>query len=56
MNTKLSGLRITEDGMKAAYPPMLPKGVSEMTMTNVPFRGKMYDISVKNGTTRMTQK
>jgi len=51
-----TGLRITEDGLKAVSPPMLPNGVTEMTITNVPFRGKLYDIWVKNGATKLIEK
>ncbi len=51
-----TGLRITDDGLKAVYPPMLPDGVTEMSITNVTSRGKVYDISVKDGKTQMRGK
>jgi len=51
-----TGLRISEEGLKAVYPPMLPNGVNEMTISNVRFRGKVYDISVGGGVTRIVEK
>jgi hypothetical protein len=39
-------LRIEDAGMVEAYPPMLPVGWKSLTLTNVSFRGKHYDITV----------
>ena len=50
-----TGLRITENGLVKKYSPMLPKGVKEVTITNLKFRGKYYDVVVKGGTTKLTQ-
>lgn len=44
-----AGLRIEESGLNAAYPPMLPPTWRSMTLKNVAFRGKRYDIRVDRG-------
>ena len=44
-----TGLRITEKGLVQEYKPMLPPGVSQVTIRNIHFRGKLYDVTVKNG-------
>jgi hypothetical protein len=51
-----TGVRIFEEGLKAVYPPMLPNGVTEMLISNIMFRGNLYDVSVKEGTTRIVRK
>ncbi len=51
-----TGLRITEKGLVEKYPPMLPEGVTEMTGTNIHFRGKTFDVVVRNGKTILTRK
>ncbi|HEX5961518.1 MAG TPA: glycoside hydrolase family 65 protein [Rhodanobacteraceae bacterium] len=42
----LTGLRVEEGGLVAAYPPMLPAGWKSLTLRNVTFRGRHYDIVV----------
>ncbi|MFT3792867.1 MAG: glycoside hydrolase family 65 protein [Rudaea sp.] len=54
----LTGLRIEESGLNAAYAPLLPPGWRSMTLKNVAFRGKRYDIAVDRGAdgkTRLTR-
>ena len=55
----LTGLRIEESGLNAAYSPMLPPTWRSMTLKNVAFRGKRYDIGVDRGAdgkARLTRK
>jgi len=42
----LTGLRIEPSGLVQVYPPVLPSGWKSLTLTNVTFRGKRYDITV----------
>jgi hypothetical protein len=42
----LTGLRIEDAGLVQAYPPVLPSGWKSLTLTNVTFRGKHFDITV----------
>jgi hypothetical protein len=42
----LTGLRIEPSGLVQAYPPVLPSGWKALTLTNVTFRGRHYDITV----------
>ncbi len=42
----LTGLRIDDNGLDAAYPPALPPAWNAVTLKNVAFRGKRYDIRV----------
>jgi trehalose/maltose hydrolase-like predicted phosphorylase len=42
----LTGLRIEEAGLVQAYPPMLPHGWKSLTLTNVAFRGRHFDITL----------
>ncbi|MBS0381342.1 MAG: glycoside hydrolase family 65 protein [Proteobacteria bacterium] len=42
----LTGLRIEDDGLIQAYPPVLPDGWKSLTLTDVTFRGKHFDITV----------
>ena len=51
-----TGLRITSKGLSAKYKPMLPDGVRSLTITNLHFRGKLYDVTVKNGKTKLVKK
>jgi hypothetical protein len=46
----VTGLRIEENGLVAAYPPVLPTGWKSMTLKNVTFRGRHYDITVDRDT------
>jgi trehalose/maltose hydrolase-like predicted phosphorylase len=43
----LTGLRIDERGLDAAYAPALPPGWNALTLRGVHFRGRQYDITVK---------
>ncbi|MDQ6645816.1 MAG: glycoside hydrolase family 65 protein, partial [Pseudomonadota bacterium] len=42
----LSGLRIKEDGLVEAYAPVLPPGWKSLTLRDITFRGKHYDIRI----------
>lgn len=42
----LTGLRIENAGLIEAYPPVLPSGWKSLTLTNITFRGRHYDITV----------
>jgi len=42
-----TGLRIRDDGLVAAYPPMLPSGWRRFTLKNVSFRGEHMDVTVE---------
>jgi hypothetical protein len=42
----LTGLRIEPSGLVQAYPPVLPSKWKSLTVTNVTFRGKHFDITV----------
>ena len=44
-----TGLRIEDAGLVEAYPPMLPDQWKSMTLKNLAFRGKRYDIAVSRG-------
>ncbi len=44
-----TGLRITGDGLKEMYKPMLPEGVTKLELKNFKFRNKTYDFIVRNG-------
>ena len=45
----LSGLRIEDDGLVEAYAPVLPPGWKSLTLKNVTFRGRHYDITIDRG-------
>lgn len=42
-----TGLRMEEQGLQQAYPPMLPSQWSSFTLKHVHFRDRLYDITVK---------
>jgi trehalose/maltose hydrolase-like predicted phosphorylase len=42
----LTGLRIDDDGLSAKYAPVLPPGWNALTLKDVKFRGRRYDIRV----------
>ena len=44
-----TGLRIQDAGLVESYAPMLPEQWKSMTLKNVAFRGKRYDIVVSRG-------
>jgi trehalose/maltose hydrolase-like predicted phosphorylase len=41
-----TGLRIREQGLVEAYPPLLPAGWKSLTLQNISFRGRSFDIVV----------
>ncbi len=45
-----TGLRIEPKGLVPAYPPLLPARWNALTLRNLVFRGRLYDISVRRGT------
>jgi hypothetical protein len=45
----LTGLRIEPSGLVQAYPPVLPSGWKSLTLDNVTFRGRRFDIVVDRG-------
>ncbi|MGH8216609.1 MAG: glycosyl hydrolase family 65 protein, partial [Rhodanobacteraceae bacterium] len=45
----LTGLRVGPSGLVQAYQPVLPARWKSMTLKNVTFRGKHYDITVDRG-------
>ncbi len=55
----LSGLRIEGKGLTEAYAPVLPPGWKSVTLKQVSFRGRQYDIRIDrdaNGKVRLTRK
>lgn len=55
----LSGLRIEQQGLISAYPPVLPPAWKSMTLRNITFRGSRYDITIDRdaaGQPRLTRK
>lgn len=53
----LTGLRIRTSGMARAYPPVLPRGWQSLTLRNVSFRGRRFDIRITRdpaGAARLT--
>ena len=42
-----TGLRIEPQGLVPAWPPMLPARWTALTLRNISFRGKHYDIRVQ---------
>ena len=54
-----SGLRIEEKGLVEAYSPVLPPEWKSMTLKDIAFRGRHYDITIDrdaNGRVRLTRK
>ena len=54
-----SGLRIQEKGLVGAYAPVLPPAWKSMTLKDIAFRGRRYDITVDrdaNGGVELTRK
>jgi trehalose/maltose hydrolase-like predicted phosphorylase len=43
----LTGLRIDDKGLDAAYPPTLPPTWKSLTLKHISFQGKQYDITVQ---------
>ena len=55
----LTGLRIGPNGLLETYPPVLPPTWKSMTLKDITFRGKHYDITIDrdaSGKTRLTRK
>lgn len=55
----LTGLRIEPNGLLETYPPLLPPTWKSMTLKDITFRGKHYDITIDrdaSGKTRLTRK
>ena len=53
-----TGLRIREQGLVEAYPPVLPAEWKSLTLKNVPFRGQHDDLVVSRddaGRVRLTR-
>jgi trehalose/maltose hydrolase-like predicted phosphorylase len=53
-----SGLRVEQDGLVEAYPPMLPPQWTALTLRHITFRGKLYDIAITrdaSGKARLTR-
>jgi trehalose/maltose hydrolase-like predicted phosphorylase len=48
-----TGLRLREQGLEPAFPPMLPSRITRLTLKNVFSRGKRYDIVVDSSGRRM---
>ncbi|HMH56410.1 MAG TPA: hypothetical protein VK535_09115, partial [Gemmatimonadales bacterium] len=48
-----TGLRLREQGLEPAFPPMLPSRITRLTLKNVYSRGKRYDIVVDSSGRRM---
>lgn len=44
-----AGLRIEDKGLVDAYPPVLPPAWKSMTLKNITFRGRKYDITIDRG-------
>jgi trehalose/maltose hydrolase-like predicted phosphorylase len=42
----LTGLRIEGEGLREAYPPVLPQAWRSLTLRNISLRGKRYDVRV----------
>ena len=54
----LTGLRIDDKGLSAAYRPVLPDAWKSLTLKNIAFRGQRYDIVVSrdaSGKVRLTR-
>ncbi|MFZ1871031.1 MAG: glycosyl hydrolase family 65 protein [Steroidobacteraceae bacterium] len=47
----LTGLRIRQAGLAAAYAPVLPRGWRSLTLRNVTFRGRHFDVRVTRSPT-----
>lgn len=55
----LTGLRIEPKGLLEAYPPVLPPAWKSMTLKDITFRGRHYDITIDrdaSGKTRLMRK
>jgi len=41
-----TGLRLGEQGLEPAFPPLLPSRISRLLLRNLHVRGKRYDVLV----------
>ena len=51
-----AGVRLGDQGLEAAFRPALPSSVRRLTLTDVPLRGRRYDIIVEGDSTRLVPK
>ncbi|HEX6536219.1 MAG TPA: hypothetical protein VF041_16630 [Gemmatimonadaceae bacterium] len=51
-----TGLRLTERGLERAFRPMLPSGITRLTLRGVSLRGRRYDIVVAGDSLRMAER
>jgi protein-glucosylgalactosylhydroxylysine glucosidase len=49
-----TGLRLGEQGLEPAFPPLLPSSVKRLVLRNISVRGKRYDITVDAAGRRIT--
>ena len=49
-----SGLRLGDDGVSRAFPPLLPSAITRLELRGFSLRGKRYDIVVENNELRMS--
>ncbi|HEY8257721.1 MAG TPA: hypothetical protein VIG08_08700 [Gemmatimonadales bacterium] len=49
-----TGLRFGEKGVEPAFRPMLPSGVTRLTLRNVSIGGRRYDVVVDSSGRKMT--
>jgi hypothetical protein len=48
-----TGLRLSDDGVRRAFAPVLPSTISRLTLRGFRIRGKCYDIVVEKDQLRM---
>jgi hypothetical protein len=48
-----TGLRLDDEGVRRAFPPVLPWTISRLTLRGFRIRGKCYDIVVEKDQLRM---
>ena len=41
-----TGLRLTDDGLKGSYAPLLPPGWQSLELHHIPIRGRFYDARI----------
>jgi trehalose/maltose hydrolase-like predicted phosphorylase len=49
-----TGLRLGDDGVSRAFPPLLPSGITRLELRDFHIRGSCYDIIVENDQLRMS--
>jgi trehalose/maltose hydrolase-like predicted phosphorylase len=50
-----TGLRLSDDGVRRAFAPVLPSTISRLTLRGFRVRGKCYDIVVEKDQLRINQ-